>query len=188
MTGEGSDRRSRSTARDEQLAELAGEAVRSLGLVVEEVRVTPAGKRRQVRVLLDRDLGELLESGDDESEVAPLSLDEVADATRAVDDALESSDLMGEAPYLLEVSSPGTDRALTEPRHFRRNVGRLVAVTRADGSSVTGRLRSAGPQQVRVEVAGTTGREMHTEQLQYADLTRGRVEVEFSRADHGEDA
>ncbi|HET8598832.1 MAG TPA: ribosome maturation factor RimP [Segeticoccus sp.] len=185
MSGEGSGRRSGSM---QDLTRLVGEAVRPLGLVVEGVHVTPAGKRRQVRVLLDRDLQELLEAGDAETTVAPLTLDEVAEATRAVDDLLESSDAMGSAPYVLEVSSPGVERPLTEPRHFRRNVGRLVAVTRVDGSSVTGRLQSADVDGVRLEVAATKRTPARTEQLRYADLTRGQVQVEFSRGDQGEDA
>ena len=103
-------------------------ALAGTGLVLEDVTVTPAGKRRVVRVLLDRDLGDA-ETVTERTE--PLSLDEVADATRLVGDALERSDALGEQPYTLEVSSPGVGRPLTEPRHFRRNVGRLVTARRA---------------------------------------------------------
>lgn len=189
MSDEGSGRRSRV---GEDLLEVVREAVGPSGLVVEDVHVTPAGRRRQVRVLLDRDLTGLLASDDEESAVAPLSLDEVAAATRSVDDALESAGVMGETPYVLEVSSPGVERPLTQPRHFRRNVGRVVALTRHDGTSVTGRLRSAGVQELRLEVPASRREPARTEQLRYADLARGQVQVEFSRADQpadqGEDA
>ena len=47
---------------------------------------------------------------------------------------------MGEQPYTLEVTSPGTDRPLTQPRHWRRNQGRLVKATLADRRTVTGRI------------------------------------------------
>ena len=81
-----------------------------LGLLVEDVAVTPAGKRRLVRVWIDRDVEA---SGDSTSPTPPLSLDEVADATRVVSEALDETDAMGEQPYTLEVTSPGVDRPLT---------------------------------------------------------------------------
>jgi ribosome maturation factor RimP len=98
-----------------------------LGLVVEDLAVTPAGKRRLVRIWLDRDLAGL-EPGDQTSAIDPLSLDEVADATRVISAALDASDALGDAPYVLEVGSAGVDRPLTEPRHFRRNVTRLIEI------------------------------------------------------------
>ncbi|HSU74088.1 MAG TPA: ribosome maturation factor RimP, partial [Terrabacter sp.] len=83
-----------------------------LGLVVEDVSVSPAGKRRLVRVLVDSDISSL-DASDTTSRVAPLSLDAVADATRAVGDELDAGDVMGQSPYVLEVSSPGVGRPLT---------------------------------------------------------------------------
>ena len=86
-----------------------------LGLDVEAVEVTPAGNRRVLRIAVDGDDG--------------VSLDTIADATRVVSDTLDESDVMGERPYTLEVTSRGVERPLTLPRHWRRNVDRLVAVT-----------------------------------------------------------
>jgi ribosome maturation factor RimP len=90
-----------------------------LGLVVEDVSVSPAGKRRLVRVLVDSDISDL-DVTDDASAVPPLSLDAVADATRAVSDELDAGDVMGQAPYVLEVSSPGVGRPLSSRDQFRR--------------------------------------------------------------------
>ena len=90
-----------------------------MGLDVEAVEVTPAGKRRVLRVAVDKDGG--------------VTLDDVADATREVSRVLDESDVMGEMPYTLEVTSRGVDRPLTLPRHWRRNDDRLVKVTLADG-------------------------------------------------------
>ena len=64
-----------------------------LGLVIEDITVTQAGKRRQVRVLVDTDLSGL-DLSDVASPVPTLSLDTVADATRAVSDALDLDDVM----------------------------------------------------------------------------------------------
>jgi ribosome maturation factor RimP len=155
-----------------------------LGLVVEDVAVTPAGKRRLVRIWLDRDLAGL-EPNDESSAVDPLSLDEVADATRTISAGLDASDAMGEAPYVLEVGSAGVDRPLTQPRHFRRNVTRLVEIWGVDGpagGAVTGRLVAAGPAHTTVLVAATKNEPETELRIAYADITRAQLKVEFARA------
>ena len=111
--------------RDRIEAELI-DPLSALGLDVEAVEITPAGKRRILRVAVDKDGG--------------VTLDDVADATREVSGVLDDSDVMGEQPYTLEVTSPGVDRPLTLPRHWRRNADRLVKVTLTDGATVTGRI------------------------------------------------
>jgi ribosome maturation factor RimP len=155
-----------------------------LGLMVEDVAVTPAGKRRLVRIWLDRDLSGL-DPVDESSVVEPLSLDEVAEATRAIGIALDAADATGEAPYVLEVGSPGVDRPLVEPRHFRRNVTRLVEIWRVNGAAgepIVGRLVAAGPFEATLLVAATK-KEPETElRIPYADVARAQVQVEFARA------
>ncbi len=111
---------------------LAQEALRDSDLVVEEVSVTPAGRRSVVRIAIDADLSGL-PADDETSLVEPLTLDEVAEATRTLSDALDETDALGEAPYVLEVSSPGVGRPLEAPRHYRRNVGRLKRIERKFG-------------------------------------------------------
>lgn len=171
------------TARAEAIGQVVAEVASPLGLVVEDVAVTPAGKRRFVRVLLDTDTTALTTGDDTTSEVPPLSLDAVADATRAISDALDASDAMGEQPYVLEVSSPGTDRPLTLPRHFRRNVGRLVTVTRHEGEPEAGRITSATGSEVTLETAAA-----QTVTIPYAECDSARVEVEFNRGSATDDA
>jgi len=155
------------------------EALAGSDLVLEDVVVTPAGRRRVVRVLVDRQLDE---AGTVTEPTAPLTLDEVADGTRLVSDALDASDVMGEQPYTLEVSSPGVGRPLTEPRHFRRNVGRLVTVHHA-GGELTGRVASASGTELTLEVPATKGTRARAETLGYADVERAVVQVEFARPD-----
>jgi len=169
--------------RDLQGTAQAPGPVGELGLVVEELAVTPAGKRRLVRIWLDRDLSGL-EPGDDSSVIVPLSLDEVADATRVISAALDASDALGESPYVLEVGSAGVDRPLTEPRHFRRNVTRLVEIRRLEdsgGGSLTGRLVAAGPTGVTLLTAATKHEPETTTSIAYADIVRAQVQVEFAR-------
>ena len=160
-----------------------------LGLVVEDVTVTPVGTRRLVRVWLDRDLAGL-EADDESSPVDPLSLDEVAEATRAISAALDASDAMGEAPYVLEVGSPGVDRPLTTPRHFRHNVTRLVEVWRVKGAGdmLTGRLVGAGATHATVLVAATKHERETETRIPYADIARAQVQVEFARPTTQEDS
>lgn len=151
-----------------------------LGLLVEDVAVTPAGRRRLVRIWIDRVLAS--DGADVTAVTPPLSLDEVADATRVVSDALDASDVMGEQPYTLEVTSPGVDRPLTEPRHFRRNVSRLVTLTPLEGEQVTGRIVRAGESDVTIEVPAAKKQPARTQDFRYAELSRAVVQVEFSRA------
>lgn len=157
-------------------------ALDGTAFVVDDVDVTPAGKRRVVRVAVDRDLGPL--APDDHTSTVPgLDLDEVADATRVVGAALDDSPVMGETPYVLEVTSPGVSRPLTLPRHFRRNVGRLVEVETSDGARVTARLTAADADGVTVLVPATKKEPEAERSMAYGDIARAQVQVEFSRHD-----
>ncbi|GAA4626183.1 ribosome maturation factor RimP [Actinoallomurus vinaceus] len=143
------------------LMRLLEPVIAGAGFDLEDVIVTPAGKRRQVRVVIDADGG--------------ISLDGVADVSQEISHALDESDAMGSGPYVLEVTSPGVDRPLTQPRHWRRAAGRLVHATLAEGGEITGRITSADDTAV---VLDSDGRE---HRLGYDELTRGRVQVEFNR-------
>jgi ribosome maturation factor RimP len=139
-----------------QLRELLAPVVAAAGYDVEDVEVTVAGRRSIVRVIVDRDGG--------------VDLDDVAEVSRAVSESLDAADALGESPYVLEVTSPGVDRPLTEPRHWRRNIGRLVKT-----ETFTGRVVEATDDGVTVEVKGAQ------REIAYADLGTGKVEVEFNR-------
>lgn len=157
--------------------------IAELGLIIEDVTVTPAGKRRLVRIWLDRDISGL-DPADETSVVEPLSLDEVAEATRVISTALDASDATGEAPYVLEVGSPGVDRRLVEPRHFRRNVTRLVEIWRVEGAlgdPLVGRLVAAGPAEATVLAAATKKEPEAKLRIPYAEIARAHVQVEFAR-------
>jgi len=156
-------------AQRERLVTVLTPAVASAGCDLEEVTVSPAGKRRIVRVVVASDAG--------------VTLDEVAAVSRAVTEVLDARDteLFGTTPYVLEVSSPGVDRPLTEPRHWRRAVGRLVEVTVA-GALV--RARVTGTDDDGVELADEAGaRTRH----RWDELGPGKVQVEFGKAAAGED-
>ncbi len=83
--------------------------------------------------------------------------------------------MLGEQPYTLEVTSPGTDRPLTLPRHWRRNTGRLVSAKLRDGGTVTGRVTASEEDQAVLDVDGTAA------EVAYADVKRAKVQIEFNR-------
>lgn len=145
----------------ESLLRLLDPVVSELGLDLEDVVITPAGKRRLLRVVVDQDGG--------------VELDVVARVSTAVSAALDEDDTMGRSPYVLEVTSPGVDRPLTKPQHWRRNRGRLVQVVLVDGTPVLGRVVDATDTGLHVDVAGTR------RQLPWDDVERGHVQVEFNR-------
>jgi ribosome maturation factor RimP len=156
--------------------------VAAAGMDLESVRVSPAGRRRLLKLVVDADGG--------------VGLDAIAEVSREVSARLDASGVMGEVPYTLEVSSPGVDRPLTEPRHWRRAQGRLVSAPLAvagghdqgrKGASrrpptLRGRILVAGDTSVTLDIDGD-----HVE-LDYAELGPGQVQVEFGRADAADGA
>ena len=157
--------------KEQAIAALVGPVVEQHGLEVDRIEIASAGKRSVLRVYLD---------GDGPEGRGP-SLDEIADATRAVSAALDESDATGNAPYTLEVSSRGVSRPLTEPKHFRRNVGRLVALTLADGS-VTGRISAADGDGIDLDVDGAVRR------VDLASISKAVVQAELRKDSPADDA
>jgi ribosome maturation factor RimP len=152
---------------ESRLEAALADRLRALGLDIEAIELTPAGKRRVLRIAVDKDGG--------------VTLDDVADATRAVDEVLETSDIMGEQPYTLEVTSRGVDRPLTLPRHWRRNEGRLVKATLVEGGQVTGRIGASDEDGVALTVDGAERR------LAYAEVAKALVQIEFKKQAHEAD-
>jgi ribosome maturation factor RimP len=105
----------------------------------------------------------------------------VSQPRREISQALDVSDVMGEGQYQLEVSSPGTDRPLTEPRHFRRNTGRLVKLTLRERGELIARIMAVDDTGLDLEVPGVKGRRPKPARADFAEIAKARVEVEFSR-------
>ena len=148
-------------ADDRKLAGLIEPVVSAAGMDLESVRVSVAGRRRLLRVVVDSDHG--------------VSLDEAADVSRDVSALLDASDALGDVPYTLEVSSPGVDRPLTEPRHWRRARGRLVRVKVTGEGPVEGRGLAAEADEVKLELPASE------DQFPSVQLGAGSVQVEFGR-------
>jgi len=138
----------------------------ALGVDVESVEVQRAGRRHIVRIIVDRDGG--------------VDLDLIAAVSRRASEILDEpplADLLP-GPFVLEVSSPGVDRPLTQARHWRRATSRLVEATMADGTVVEGRVMRM-PADDQVVLATDTG----DLTIRLADVQRAMVQVEFTRAE-----
>ncbi|GAA3949801.1 hypothetical protein GCM10023085_35450 [Actinomadura viridis] len=173
------------------LTRLLAPAVNAAGFDLEEVDVRPAGRRRLVKIVVDADGG--------------VSLDDVALISQTASELLDGSDVMGAGPYVLEVTSPGVDRPLTEPRHWRRAAGRLVVAPLAEGGQIEGRVVSADDATVVIDVvgqgpgdhkggkggkggpkggkAGKGAPKTTRRRFDLGELGRGRVQVEFRQAE-----
>jgi ribosome maturation factor RimP len=157
--------------RDAAIEAVVSPVLESFGLELDALEVVPAGKRRVVRIVVD---------GDGPKGRGPL-LDDIASASRAVSDALDTSDATGQAAYTLEVSSRGVGRPLTDPKHWRRNTTRLVRVDLAGGDQLTGRITEAREDAVELDVDGTP------REVRYADVTKALVQVELNRRQSDDD-
>lgn len=151
----------------DQISELVTPALTQAGYFLEEVNVVTPGQHRIVTVIVD---GE-----------SALNLDQVTVASKLVSELLDEASFMGETAFTLEVTSPGIDRPLTLPRHFAKNVTRLLKVVKNDGAVVTGRIASNTDSEVSLSV---TEKKTTTDVVvAIADIKRATVEIEFNRKD-----
>ena len=141
----------------DQIFELVAPLVDKAGLVLEDVQVQTPGKNRFVTIMVDSETG--------------LNLDQVTDISRLVGETMDKAPFMGDTPYTLEVTTPGVDRPLTAPRHFKKNVDRLVKITKNDGTQVKGRISSADEDSVTLDNAS----------INYSEIKRAIIEIEFNR-------
>jgi ribosome maturation factor RimP len=139
--------------------------IEAAGYDLEEVGLSRAGRRHVVRVLVDADGG--------------INLDDVAVVSREISAALDAAEESGgevlPGEYQLEVGSPGVDRPLTLPRHWRRNITRLVAV-----NGLTGRVVDVDESGIVLDVDGTP------RALRFDELGPGKVQIEFKRMDEAD--
>ena len=151
----------------DQIAELITPALQQAGYFLEDVNLVTPGNHRIVTVIVD---GE-----------SALNLDQVTVASKLVSELMDEAPFMGETPFTLEVTSPGIDRPLTLPRHFAKNVTRLLKVTQSDGIVVTGRITSNTDSHVTLSVVEK--KETKEVAIALSEIKRAVVEIEFNRKD-----
>lgn len=145
----------------DRLEKLVAGCMSALGFDLEALELTPAGKKRVLRIAIDQDGG--------------VTIDDISSATRAVSLELDDSDVMGQLPYTLEVTSRGVDRPLTLARHWRRNNDRLVSAQLADATTVDGRIGDSDDDGVDIIT------DQGTKRCAYADVTKALVQIELNR-------
>jgi len=155
----------------QSITELIEPAVTEAGFFLEEVQNTSAGSHRIVTCIVDGQ--------------TPLNLDQVTVVSRLISELLDNASFMDETPFTLEVTSPGVDRPLTLPRHWTKNLTRLVKVTLQDGTVITGRLTEFNEATATL-VENVKGR-IKTHQVSFSDIKRAVVEIEFNRKEIAQD-
>ncbi|WP_406407157.1 ribosome maturation factor RimP [Streptomyces sp. NBC_01643] len=161
-----------STTQSERLRGLLEPLVSAKELDLEEIEVSRAGRRRVLRIIVDSDEG--------------VELDACAELSRAISEKLDETDAMGEDEYVLEVSSPGADRPLTEHRHYVRATGRLVKLQlTAEGAAgeLVARIIAVDDDGLDLEVPGVKGRRPTSRRVAFDEIAKARVEIEFNRKD-----
>jgi len=151
----------------DQIAQLVTPAVEAQGFFLEEVQLVSPGKHRIITCIVDSD--------------SSLNMDQVTAVSRAISELLDEAPFMGEAAFTLEVTSPGVDRPLTKPRHFAKNVDRLLKIVRTDGDIITGRITASSDIDVTILV--TEKKETKELSVALSDIKRATVEIEFNRKD-----
>ncbi len=141
----------------EQVLAVITPAIESLGFYIEDITITSAGKRSLLTVIVDGD--------------THLSLDQVTVATKAISEIVENLPTLGNNPFTLEVTSPGLDRPLTKPRHWRKNQDRLIKIVLTDGKEIKGRIKDSTENAVTVD----------EQTINFADIKRATLEVEFKK-------
>ncbi|MGW5276694.1 ribosome maturation factor RimP [Streptomyces sp. NPDC004044] len=165
-----------STTQSERLRGLLEPLVSAKELDLEEIEVSRAGRRRVLRIIVDSDEG--------------VELDACAELSRAISEKLDETDAMGEDEYVLEVSSPGADRPLTEHRHYVRATGRLVKLQLTDegaAGELVARIIAVDDDGLDLEVPGVKGRRPTSRRVAFDEIAKARVEIEFNRKDKKEE-
>lgn len=134
---------------------------------LESVTLKAAGRRTVITIVVDADGG--------------VDLDRVADVSRSVSDVLDTQPDIFDGPFVLEVTSPGVDRPLTAPQHWRRARTRLVSISLVSGGDVVGRITDSDDESVTVALADGT-----VQVVSFPDVRHAVVQVEFSARDDEE--
>jgi len=166
-------------ARAAKIAAIIEPTVTEQGLYLEEVELAANGPSTTLKIAVD------LLTGTEQ-----VDLDTVSELSRAISDRLDEADVLPELPsYDLEVSTPGATRPLTEPRHFERNISRLLELTVTGQSPILARLQAVSDSAITVSEQkpapkkGMPVKYADPAEISFASITQARVQVEFSHTE-----
>ena len=140
---------------NEEISAAIRPIIEATGNYLEELSITSAGKVKILTVIIDSD--------------THLNLDQVTAVTKEISEVIEALPELGDGAFTLEVTSPGLDRPLTKPRHWRKNLDRLVKIIMTSGQEIHGRIGEATETTVLVD----------SQKVSYEDIKRAVLEIEF---------
>ncbi|CAB4732767.1 MAG: hypothetical protein F2696_02180 [Actinobacteria bacterium] len=129
--------------------------IEASGNYLEELTITSAGKVKILTVIVDSD--------------THLNLDQITAVTKEISEVVEGLSEIGDGAFTLEVTSPGIDRPLTKPRHWRKNLDRLVKINMVSGKEIQGRIGEATETTVLIG----------DQKISFEDIKRAVLEIEF---------
>ena len=138
--------------------------VAELGLELDDLTISKSGKYRVLEIALDGDV---------------VDLDLIASASRKISEFLDETNLMGEQPYTLEVTTRGIDRPLVKPAHWQRNVGRLVKFSSGQKSGV-GRIMAFTDPIITLQT------DKETFDINLSEISSAVIQVEFKKLSEGD--
>jgi ribosome maturation factor RimP len=162
----------------EKIRDAAERVARSEGLEVVDVE-WKIGKQRFLRVYIDRVPVRMAQTGEEQEVFDPFPKISHADCERVSQQLsviLDVEELIPGPGYILEISSPGLDRALKKSADFERFAGQLAKISTdepiGDAKFFEGRLRGFAGGKVRMELKGKDPRivEIPLEMIRKANL------------------
>lgn len=144
----------------DDLTLLINPVVSAAGFILEEIKVSPSGKRKHLSVIIDGLHGNP-------------NLDQVASISRAISNELDRVSVLGDQPFTLEVTTPGIDRPLSLQRHWVKNLGRLVEIHLKEDKKIVGRINAVASDKVQIDEA----------LISFEAIKSAKIQVEFNRKD-----
>ena len=137
-----------------------------------EIKITGKTNQQKVLVILDGDNG--------------VSIDDCAELSRKLGDTLEASDLLSDA-FHLEVSSPGADELIKNPRQYLKNTGRRFEILNEEDELIIGTLESVQENSIiivpELKKKKTSGKDKKEEivklELPYNKIKKSNVIISF---------
>ena len=155
--------------RDESglIAEIT-EKIEGLGYDLVDFRNPVGGRRARLQVRIDKQ---------DSAPGAGVTIDDCAAVSRALESWLDEEGIVGEN-YVLEVSSPGLERPVRWPRHWKRFVGETVNLRLPDRGRVRARIISADGERAVVRPEGKDEADV---EVDISDKLRATLVVDWDR-------
>ena len=126
------------------------------------IRIKPVNN---IKLFLDSDTG--------------FSIEKSISINRKLYPVLDESGLFPAGDFSLEVSSPGVDEPLTSVRQYRKNTGRKLAVTMADGAEKTGILKEVNDNHIALEVKIPKKKETEIVEIPFTNIKKSIVQITF---------